>query len=140
MMKFRSVLLVVLICLSALSHAEQKRTLGQWDVHYMAVNTTFLTPQIARSYDIVRSENNMLINISVLDRTSNKAQQVSLTGTARNLLGNTKTLEFKQVIDGQAIYYLAVMPFDDEEHYRFSITISQGQIEQELKFEQKLYR
>ncbi|GAA0855726.1 DUF4426 domain-containing protein [Aliiglaciecola litoralis] len=131
---------LLLLVLSFQSHAEQKKTLGNWDVHYIAFNTTFLTPEIARANNIQRSSNNTLVNISVLDRTSKQAQEVVITGTARNLLGNTIELDFKQVNEGDAIYYLAVMPFDDEEHYRFKIDLSQQQISQTLTFEQKLYK
>ena len=120
--------------------AEQKKTLGKWDVHYMAVDTAFLTPEVARAYGIVRSKNNALINISVLDRNSKKAQSVAMMGTARNLLGAEKALEFKEVVEGDAIYYLAVLPFRDKEHYRFNIKITQGNNNQTLKFEQKLYQ
>ena len=54
-------------------------------------------------------------------------------------MGRSSELEFKQVKEGDAIYYLAQMSFDDEEHYRFQINIKQGNSTQLLKFEQKLY-
>lgn len=120
--------------------AEQKKSLGKWDVHYMAVNSTFFPAEVARAYDIVRSRNNMLINVSVLDKNSQQAQSVAMSGIARNLIGTTSELEFKEVVDGDAIYYLAVLPFRDEEHYRFDIKIMQGNNQQTLKFEQKLYK
>ncbi len=137
----RSIFLaLVLMAFSGFACAEQKRILGNWEVHYIAFNTTFLTPEIASANGISRSPNNILINISVLDRTTKLAQSVDITGTARNLLGNTKMLNFKKVEEGDAIYYLAQLPFSDEEHYRFNIEIIQGKVEQTLKFEQKLYR
>ena len=37
------------------ANAEQKKTLGNWDVHYMVVGTPFLTPDVAANYGIVRS-------------------------------------------------------------------------------------
>lgn len=137
----RSIFLsLVLMAFCGFACAEQKRILGNWEVHYIAFNTTFLTPEIASANGISRSPNNILINISVLDRTTKLAQSVDITGTARNLLGNTKVLNFKKVEEGDAIYYLAQLPFSDEEHYRFNIEIIQGKVEQTLKFEQKLYR
>ncbi|GAB5379186.1 MAG: DUF4426 domain-containing protein [Aliiglaciecola sp.] len=126
--------------LSSPAFAEQKRVLGDWEVHYIAFNTTFLTPEIARINNIQRSPNNTLINISVLDRRTKEAQEVEITGTARNLLGTTTKLQFKQVKEGKAIYYLAPFSFDDEEHYRFQIVMKQGSNSQTLRFEQKLYR
>jgi hypothetical protein len=120
-------------------NAEQKRVLGNWDVHYIALNTTFLTPQVAKQYGIVRSKFNALINISVLDRKDKTAQSPVLTGEAKNLLGVIKKLTFKQVTEGKSIYYLAVLPFSDQEQYRISIDINDGLEQRTLKFQHKFY-
>ncbi|GEA05382.1 hypothetical protein KUL42_01430 [Alteromonas sp. KUL42] len=119
--------------------AEQKQTLGNWDVHYMVVNTPFLTPEVAASYGIVRSKFNALVNISVLDNTTGKAQRADVTGVAKNLIGNSRSLSFKKVEEGDAIYYLAVLPFRDQETFRFEIDVQKGKDKQTLKFQQKMY-
>lgn len=131
--------LVLGLLLSYQVNAEQKQALGSWDVHYIALNTTFLTPQVAKQYSIVRSKFNGLINISVLDRKDKSAQSVVLTGKAKNLLGVVKSLNFKQVTEGKAIYYLAVLPFSDQEQYRISIDINNGLDQRTLKFQHKFY-
>ena len=128
-----------LLALTNSVRAEQKVSLGNWDVHYIAFNTTFLTPEIAKNNGIVRSKYNGLINISVLDKSTQAAQNVSLTGEARNLLGVSKKLSFKQVKEGDAIYYLAVLPFSNEEQYRINVDINNGKTQQTLKFEHKFY-
>ncbi|QJR82733.1 DUF4426 domain-containing protein [Alteromonas pelagimontana] len=119
--------------------AEQKQTLGSWDVHYIVVNTAFLAPEVAKTYGITRSKYSALINISVLDSQTQAAQAVAVTGTARNLLGNTKELAFRKVEEGDAIYYLAAMNFSDRETYRFAIDIQDGNTIRTLKFQQQLY-
>ncbi|KXI27527.1 DUF4426 domain-containing protein [Paraglaciecola hydrolytica] len=130
---------LTLFAFASKANAEQKVALGTWDVHYIAFNTTFLTPEIAKNNGIVRSKYNALINISVLDKKSQAAQNVILSGEARNLLGVTKKLSFKQVKEGEAIYYLAVLPFSDQEHYRINVDINDGKSQQKLKFEHKFY-
>ena len=132
-------LAIAMACLSISVFAEQKQTLGEWDVHYMVVGTPFLTPEVAASYGIVRSKFNALVNISVLNKTSGEAQRADVTGTAKNLLGNTRKLTFKKVEDGDAIYYLAVLPFRDQETFRFDIDVQKGASKQTLKFQQKMY-
>lgn len=134
-------LIFSLALLSAPSFAEQKSLLGPYEVHYIAFNSTFVTPEIAKLYDIQRSRYNALINISVLDsRSKNKpAVAVKLSGTARNLIGNQTNLEFKEVREGKAVYYLAQLRFSNEETFRFEITIDDGKSQQLLKFQQKLY-
>lgn len=137
--KMTMTLIGLVAVLSFNTHAEQKQTLGEWDVHYMVVSTPFLTADVAASYGIVRSKFNALVNISVLDKTSGKAQRVSVSGKATNLLGNSRQLSFKKVEEGDAIYYLAVLPFRDQETFRFTINVADGKRQETLKFQQKMY-
>jgi len=134
-----SITFVVVLMFFSQAHAEQKQVLGNWDVHYIALNTTFLSPEVAKQYGIVRSKFNALINISVLDRKEKLAQSVILTGEAKNLIGVIKKLTFKQVKEGKAVYYLAVLPFSDLEQYRISININDGLEQKTLKFQHKFY-
>lgn len=135
---------VVLLSLSSFllqstAIAEEKTLLGDWEVHHIVLSTTFLTPEIAKANNIVRSKYNALVNISVLDSKDKTAQNVSITGTARNLLGNTKKLSFKKVTEGDAIYYLAVFSYAHKEKFRFDINIQQGNETKTLQLQQEMY-
>jgi hypothetical protein len=132
-------LLIATFLMQATVSAEEKTQLGNWEVHHIVLATSFLTPQIAKANSIVRSKFNSFVNISVLDSGDKKAQNVSVTGTARNLLGNTKKLLFKKVVDGEAIYYLAVFSHANKESFRFEITIQQGNQTQILELQQLMY-
>ncbi len=131
---------VLFACLfTANSAAEQKKTLGNWDVHYMVINTTFLTPEVAKNYGITRSKYSALVNISVLDKTTTRALSPDLTGHATNLLGNQKPLNFKRVTEGESVYYLATLPFDDRDTFRFVVNINDGTQQQTLRFQQEIW-
>ncbi|HCM48406.1 MAG TPA: DUF4426 domain-containing protein [Colwellia sp.] len=122
-------------------NAENMKKLGSMNVHYMAIGSTFFTPEIAKAYGITRSRYNGLINISVLDNSQkgNPAKTVSLTGQAKNNLGQFKDLDFKEVKEGDAIYYLAQVNYSNEETIHFDIMINDGKDKQQLKFSQKFY-
>ena len=94
-------LFVILVSLTFVTNvfAENMKKMGTMQVHYMAINATFLTPKIAKAYNIERSRFNGLLNISVLDDTkdSTPAKKVIIQGKARNDLGQIKTLEFDEV-------------------------------------------
>ncbi|MDP7593640.1 MAG: DUF4426 domain-containing protein [Litorilituus sp.] len=123
------------------SHAENMKKLDTMNVHYMAIGSTFFTPEIAKAYGITRSRYNGLVNISVLDNTKEgtPAKTVSISGKAKNNLGQFKTLEFKEVKEGDAIYYLAQVSYNDEETLHFTLNIFDGKEQQQLKFSQKFY-
>ena len=135
-----STLTLLIGLLSFNAQAEQFKRLGDWDVHYIVLNSTFLQPEIAKQYDVLRSKNNAFVNVSVLDANMQQAQDVVVTGEARDLLGNTKSLVFSQVNEQASIYYLAQFPFDDNETYRFEIRVQHGNNTQTLRFQQKLVR
>lgn len=130
--------LVASLCATPLQ-AEQKKQLGAWDVHYIALPTTLLDAPIAQQYQIERSKFNGFLNISVLNSQTQQAQQVTIQGEARNLLGQIKPLTFSEVKEGAAIYYLAQYGFKGEEHVSFTINISQGNQSQQLKFNHTFY-
>ena len=121
--------------------AENMKKLGSMNVHYMAIGSTFFTPEIAKVYGITRSRHNGLINISVLDNSQKgtPAKSVSITGKAKNNLGQFKDLDFKEVKEGKAIYYLAQVSYHNEETLHFDIMINDGKEKQQLKFSQKFY-
>jgi hypothetical protein len=121
------------------AHAEQKKMLGEWEVHYIAFPSTFLTAEVARANDITRSATRAVVNISVLNVRTKEPLDIGITGSARNLLGTNKPLDFKTIKEGKAIYHLATVSFDDKEVLRFEINLQQGNISQVLQFQQKMY-
>jgi hypothetical protein len=131
--------LTILLAFTNEAKAEQKKTLGDWDVHYIAFPSTFLSPEVARANNITRSTTQAVVNISVLDSETKEALDIEISGNARNLLGTNKTLNFTTVKEGQAIYHLATVSFDDKEVLRFNIDIVDGNVSQNLKFQQKMY-
>ncbi len=134
-------MLMMLASLSSSAYADNMKKLGSMNVHYIAIGATFLTPEIAKAYGIKRSRYNGLINISVMDNTQkgNPAKSVSITGSAKNLLGQNKNIEFVEVKEGDAIYYLAQVSYQNEETIIFDLTISDGKESHPLKFSQKFY-
>ncbi|MFP3351972.1 DUF4426 domain-containing protein [Pseudoalteromonas sp. SIMBA_153] len=125
---------------SAQEQGAQYKELGPWQVHYIAFPSTFIQPQIAKAYDLERSGYKGIVNISILKNNAGKAaQKATLQGTAKNLLGNKQTLNFKEVVEGDSIYYLAQVDYTNEEILRFEIEIQQGNQFQTLKFKQKFY-
>jgi len=124
---------------SPAAHSEQSEKVGAYNVHYVAFASTFLSPEMARKYNVVRGRNRALINISVLDK-DNSPVRAKLNGTVKNLPGQILRLNFEEVIEGDAVYYLAQTRFSDQELMRFNINfVGPDGEENTLKFDQKLY-
>ncbi|MBW3513945.1 DUF4426 domain-containing protein [Shewanella sp. NKUCC01_JLK] len=141
---FRNLLAVLALTASlcGVANAEQKETVGNFDIHYMALGSTFLTPSIAKSYGIKRSSYTGIINIAVLDisEANKPAVPVEITGVANNLLDARINLTFKEIREGDAIYYIAEIPYRDDQEINFNIAIKYGnQLNTNLQFKQKFY-
>ncbi|GCF90471.1 MULTISPECIES: DUF4426 domain-containing protein [Shewanella] len=141
---FRNLLAVLALTASlcGVANAEQKETVGNFDIHYMALGSTFLTPSIAKSYGIKRSSYTGIINIAVLDisEANKPAVPVEITGVANNLLDARINLTFKEIREGDAIYYIAEVPYRDDQEINFNIAIKYGnQLNTNLQFKQKFY-
>lgn len=136
------VMLALTASLCGVANAEQKETVGNFDIHYMALGSTFLTPSIAKSYGIERSSYRGIINIAVLDTsaTGSPAVPVEITGVANNLLDARIDLNFKEIREGNAIYYIAEVPYRDDQEINFNIAIRHGnELNTNLQFKQKFY-
>ncbi|WP_258240705.1 DUF4426 domain-containing protein [Pseudidiomarina homiensis] len=122
--------------------AEQSQRLGPWEVHYNAFNSTALRPEMARQYNLERGETIATLNIAVLaaEQPGKPAQRVTVAGYAMNPLSMQQKLEFNEVIEGDAVYYLAQTSFTNLETLRFFITIKQGNEVQELRFSKEFWR
>ena len=111
----KTLLISTLFLTNLTVNAAQFKEFFNLQVHYMALPTTFILPEVAQKYNIKRSKTNGLINISILDKKQkNKAIQGVLTGTAKNLIGQTRELEFLEIKEGASIYYLADYPYINE--------------------------
>ena len=134
-----ALLIIVSLLWCGTSRAEQMQQLGRWDVHYQAFPSTFITTDIAAEYGIKRSKYLGLLNIAVLDRESQVAQGVTVTVTARNLLGNIRELSVREIREQHVIYYIAEVPHRNEETYRFTVTLKSATASEELQFQHKFY-
>lgn len=133
--------LIACVCfgLSTQARAEQMQQLGSWDVHYILMPTTMLETDIAKQYQLPRSRNYQLLNISVLDHGTQKAQAVEISGEAVNLAGQQQTLTFREISEGDARYYITGVEARSEQKMRVTVRVRQGNTEQVLKFEQDVY-
>lgn len=120
--------------------AEQKQEFSNLEVHYIALPSMFIEPEIATQYGLKRSKYTGLVNISVLDKNQDSMPiEAQLIGSGRNLIGQSEALQFKKITEGKSIYYIATYPFTNEEIVKFDVQIKAQGKTNRLKFEHKYY-
>ncbi|MCB1554557.1 MAG: DUF4426 domain-containing protein [Xanthomonadales bacterium] len=116
--------LLTLGCASGAS-AERMVTAGEFVIHFNAVSSLDIPPEVARERQITRSAQRALVNIAVrrLHGDGDVAVRARVEGMARNDVGQTQTLWFREVTEGDAIYYLADPRVELEAPIRFEIDV-----------------
>lgn len=131
--------------LLAADRGEQKQVFGDYEIHYIGLNSSFLPPEAAEAYGITRSRALGYISVSILhnEEGSDVPAAVSgkVTGTIRNLLGQSRELEFQEIKETNAVYYITTFRFDDEDMYNVNLKATpEGQSRTfDVKFSQRFY-
>ncbi|MEX5666657.1 DUF4426 domain-containing protein [Pseudomonas neuropathica] len=139
----RLALLLLTACLSASALAadvikgERKETFGDITVHYNTFNSTFLQPDIAKAAELIRSKNQGVINVSVIK--DGKPLVANVTGTVKDLTSQSVPLNFRQITEQGAIYYIAQYPVEQQETRTFEIKVQNGDKINTINFNQELF-
>lgn len=113
---------------------------GDYRVIYTVFNSEFLKPEIAQNYQLVRAGDRAFVNVSVVQKEGGMQGLPSeISGKATNLIQQSRPLTFKEIREGDAVYYLAPLRFEDEENLTFTVDVKlpDGRTEQ-LTFRRKL--
>lgn len=107
------------LCLPPAAVAQQSEMFGPYELHYSVLNSTFIEPETAQRYGITRGKKHGLVNIAVREHGSDGtvSRPMLLKGRTWDLIQN-QTLEFQEVREGPAVYYIAQFKFINEE-WRF---------------------
>ncbi|MDZ7811139.1 MAG: DUF4426 domain-containing protein [Arhodomonas sp.] len=101
----RVLAVVLAVLLSLPVQAQRSERFGAVEIHYNAVPTATLQPEVARAYDVVRSRNRALVTVSVLREGRPVAAEV--TARAENEAGQAERLRLREVREEGAVYYIA---------------------------------
>lgn len=138
--------LLAALCLCAVTaaHAEISQKFGPLEIHYNALTTDELLPEVARAYKIERSKTRGLVTMSVLKR--NKLGVLTpvpakITIYATNLNQQLANVTMREITEGTAIYYLGEFRVTPPDTLKFTATIEvEGESRREMVFNQRFYK
>ncbi|GAA0697804.1 DUF4426 domain-containing protein [Marinobacterium maritimum] len=137
-------LAVAALVFSPVTLAEQMMSDGQYEIHYNAFNSSFITPEVAQQNNLVRSKYRALVNVSVLEigeDGSKKATTAIVSGQAANLIGQAQQLEFKKIDEGNALYYIGGFRFTEDEQLKITLSVQPdpNKPAYSIEFDQRFY-
>jgi len=101
--------------------------IGDYVVHFSAQSTDQLPPEVARAYQIVRSKNRAMLNVSIIRESDNMPVAGTVTVKTVNLTGQLKNITMRKIEEpGEpaAIYYIGETPVANRETLVFDITVT----------------
>ncbi|MDH3373446.1 MAG: DUF4426 domain-containing protein [Gammaproteobacteria bacterium] len=115
--------------------------IGDHVVHFSAQSTDQLPPEVARAYNIVRSKNRAMLNVSVLREADNTAVTAKVTVKTVNLTGQLKNVTMRQINEQDAIYYIGEVAVANRETLIFDISVTPEGVDRpsDLRFKRQFF-
>lgn len=98
--------------------------IGAHVVHFSAQSTDELPPEIAKAYNILRSKNRAMLNVTVLREADNTPVAATIAVKAVNLTGQLKDITMRQIDEQDAIYYIGEVAVANRETLIFDISVT----------------
>lgn len=115
--------------------------IGEYVVHFSALSTDQLPPEIARAYDILRSKNRAMLNVSVIRKSDNASVTATVKVKTVNLTGQLKNVTMRRINEQDAIYYIGETAVANRETLVFDISVTPegGGKASEVRFKRQFY-
>jgi len=92
-------------------------------VYYNVFSSTMIPPDIAEIYNLVRAKDQVYVNVALVKKTGGNGIPAILSGYHRNLMQQKFELEFIEIKESTATYYLAPIRFFNEEILHIDLTV-----------------
>lgn len=116
-----SSLLACLIIAANPACADQFVAWSDYEIHYATFSSLIIPSDVADVHGIVRSKGRIVTNISI--RQDGLSVKADIAGTSTNLLEQVMSMDFVEVAEQQAIYYLASQSINEKDMIRFRIRV-----------------
>ncbi len=113
---------------------------------YTVIHTVFSSDRVdektASIHNLVRAKDRALLNLSIVKNDTGDAMRglpAIMSGSVVNLMQQRRELQFIEVREGDAAYYLAPFLIHNEEVLHFSLSVEHDGKTYDVKFTKKLY-
>jgi hypothetical protein len=131
------------VLFTSTAQADNSATFGDYTIHYNALPTNSLSPNVAKAYGIRRSGNRGMINIAVRKKLaggSDVAVPAKVRAKMRNIHAQISSLDMQKIQEEKSIYYISDFKVDNAKPQRFNIeVIPEGSPLRKIEFSQTFY-
>ena len=118
--------------------------IGDYVVHFSAQSTDQLPPEVAQAYNIVRSKNRAMLNVSIIRESDSVPVGGVVTVKTVNLTGQLKSVTMRKIEepgDVVAVYFIGETPVANRETLIFDISVQPDgeDTTSEVRFKRQFY-
>jgi len=120
---------------------ETSRDIGDYVVHFNALSSDQISPEVAQTYNIVRSKNRAMLNVSVVRESDGQSVPATVDVKTVNLTGQLKNVSMRRIDEQDAVYYIGETPVAHRETLVFDITVTPegASTPTEVRFKREFY-
>lgn len=100
------------------------KDIGDHVVYFSAFTTDQLPPEIASLYNIVRSKQRAMLNVSVIAEEDNAPVPATVSVKTVNLTGQLKNITMRRINEEEAIYYIGETVVANRETLIFDVSVT----------------
>ena len=118
---------VGLMLLSSILMAENSTRVPGYTIHHNALLTSDLLPDVAKTYNIRRSKNRAMLNVSVIKDvagTTGESVTAKVTATGKNTRGQVRNIPMRKIQEADATYYIGDFLVENQETVDFTILVT----------------
>ena len=121
---FISISIIALLSYTAQAQDNISYELKEHTVYYNVFNSSLIPAKVARTYNLVRAKDRVYLNVAVVKKSGGYGvAPAPLSGAYRNLLQQKFPLEFIEIKEATATYYLAPIRFNNEDIIHLDISV-----------------
>ena len=143
----KNILSLLFLVISPILYAQNSVTQSGYEVHYNALNSSFLSPEVAKNYHIPRSKTKGFLNIAIRKLNEDKeklttAVEADISISAKNFYGQKKEISLRKIEENDgAIYYIATFPVSSREMIKFNAQVRPNNSEAaiDIKFDKEFF-
>jgi hypothetical protein len=115
--------------------------IGTHVVHFSAQTTDQLPREVAQAYQIQRSPERAMLNISVIRKSDNTSVTADISVRTRNLTQQLKNVELRPLTEQDAIYYIGETKVANRETLIFEISVRPEGVDKtsQIRFQRQFY-
>ena len=94
----------------------------EYEINYSAFSAKQIHKDLIQRHELGFSDQDIVVNIKI--SPNQKIEKVSVNGSAKSLLGATKQLRFKKILEKGEIFYLGGIEANEDDFISFNIEVT----------------